>query len=89
MSELPEPIQFCLRTTERVSSSEPASLTPTELTISHAYTFDMEQQNGGLSQFFYNTDASAEVAEETARALDRCRDVSFSCRRFPRKEFYL
>ena len=70
MRELPEPIEFCLRTVERVDSSKPETLTPTERIISRAYSFDMEEQNGGLSQFFYNTDASAEIAEETGHALD-------------------
>jgi|ERR1043166_5737710 hypothetical protein len=68
MSELPEPIQFCLRTTKRVSSPKAGPLSPTETIILRAYTFDMEVQNGDLSQFFYNTDASPEIAEETARA---------------------
>ncbi len=70
MRELPEPVQFFLRTTERIAFSKPESLTPIERVISLAYTFDMEEQNGELSQFFYNTDASAEVAEETACALE-------------------
>lgn len=35
-----------------------------------AYIFDSEEQNGSLSQFFYNTDSSPDTAEATASALE-------------------
>jgi hypothetical protein len=45
------------------------SLKPLERTVHCASNFNCEEENGGLSQFFYNTDCSPSFAEATASAL--------------------
>ncbi len=71
---LPESIQFYLDTCDRLATRGTRegveSLTPIERIVFRAYVFDTDEQNGSLSQFFYNTDSSPDIAEETASALD-------------------
>lgn len=74
MNTLPEPVQFYLDACERISARGVREgievLTPIERLVFRAYIFDCEEQNGSLSQFFYNTDSSPEIAEQTAAALE-------------------
>ena len=74
MTELPEPVQFYLAACDRISAQGICagieSLSPVERVIFRAYVFDCDEQNGSLSQFFYNTDHLPEVAEDTARSLE-------------------
>lgn len=71
---LPEPVQFYLDTCNRIAlrgtREGVEALTPIERTVFRAYTFDSDEQNGSLSQFFYNTDSSPDTAEATAAALE-------------------
>ena len=46
------------------------ALSPVESIVLRAYIFDSDEQNGSLSQFFYNTDSSPDTAEATASALE-------------------
>ena len=74
MTELPEPVQFYLAACDRISDqgirAGIESLSPVERVVFRAYIFDCDEQNGSMSQFFYNTDSSPEIAEDTARSLD-------------------
>jgi hypothetical protein len=75
MSEpLPEPTQFyidaCDSISQRALRQGVTSLSSIERIVLRAYIFDTDQQMGGLTSFFYNTDSSPEVAVETAAALE-------------------
>lgn len=74
MNSLPEPVQFYLDTCDRISALGVEQgvdvLSPIERVIFRTYIFDCEEQNGSLSQFFYNTDCSPEIAEQTATSLE-------------------
>lgn len=71
---LPEPVQFYLDTCDRIAMRGTRegieALSPVERIVFRAYIFDSDEQNGSLSQFFYNTDSSPDTAEATASALE-------------------
>jgi len=68
-----EDSKFTLEVLNRVLAAESQSgvksLSVLEITIFYANHFDYEEQNGGLSQFFYNCDCSPAFVEHTASAL--------------------
>lgn len=71
---LPEGVQFylaaCDSILQRGMQDGIGSLSAIERTVLRVYVFDCEQQMGGLTTFFYNTDSAPEVAAETALALE-------------------
>lgn len=62
-------LSICDRVRRDASSRGYEALSPVERAVHLADNFNFEQENGGLSQFFYNSDCSAAFAEATALAL--------------------
>ncbi len=62
-------LSICDRVRHDASIRGYAALSPVEQAVHLSDNFNFEQENGGLSQFFYNSDCSAAFAEATALAL--------------------
>lgn len=62
-------LSICDRVRSDASKRGYEALSPVEQTVHLSDNFNFEQENGGLSQFFYNADCSAAFAQATAIAL--------------------
>ena len=65
----PDWLSICDRVRSDASSRGYAALSPVEQAVHLSDNFNFEQENGGLSQYFYNSDCSAEFTKATELAL--------------------
>jgi len=62
-------LTICERAGDNARRRGYEALSPIEQAVYLSDNFNFEQQNGGLSQFFYNSDCSISFAQATALAL--------------------
>ncbi len=62
-------LRICDRVRSDAGSRGYEALSPVEQAVHLSDNFNYQQENGGLSQFFYNSDCSGAFAQATALAL--------------------